>query len=244
MKYYFIETCSPNGDGTWSSPDFFGNELIRHTDGRQELKLGGYKNPLNLLFADPDGIEYIVLREANKYHEGVNLNKDSIVIDIGAHVGVVSMTIAKLYGCRVEAYEPANKNYTRLVENIRINNLEGLVIPHNLAVTSSGGMVEVGGPDDNSGGFTIYRSIYKNSVFIPVDSVTLADIVDGREIDLLKIDCEGAEHEIFLDLEPLKHIKAIRGEFHTMLREDDLVIEPKPLLERIRKVVPDTKVEV
>ena len=36
----------------------------------------------------------------------------------------------------------------------------------------------------------------------------------GGQVDLLKIDCEGAEWDIFRNPEPFKNIKSIRMEYH------------------------------
>lgn len=239
--YTFINVCVLNDDGTRSAPDIYGNEIKIYPNKEARIIPGGFKNPFELLFTDPDGVEYVILREIRKYNlEDVGLNADSLVIDIGAHVGVVSMTIAKQYGCKVEAYEPAPDNYRRLVENIRINRLEGQVIPHNLAVTGDGRQVNVGGPaKENSGGMTIYEGIYKDETYTPVDSITLDQIIGDREIDLLKIDCEGAEHEILSG--SLTHIKAIRGEFHTVIWDDGR-FTGKDLLDEVRGFVPNIKV--
>ena len=58
-------------------------------------------------------------------------------------------------------------------------------------------------------------------------------------IDLLKIDCEGAEFEILSDPEVLRgKVKAIRGEFHKSRGDAEA------LLEKVKAVVPDTKVVI
>ena len=77
----------------------------------------GFQNSLDLKFIDPDGLEWILLREAEReYDSGLDLNENSRVIDIGAHVGVISMYLAKKYGCEVWAVEPNKRNRDILLE--------------------------------------------------------------------------------------------------------------------------------
>jgi FkbM family methyltransferase len=249
--YNWVESGITNHDGSTSFTDLAGNELRVgkfaqvEFDNQYIIIPGGFKNPLGLQFADPDGVEYIVMREIEQDYclDDLKLNHQSIVIDIGAHVGVVSMNLTKRYGCVVDAYEPAPENYRRLVENILLNELSDFIIPHHLAVTCDGRPVTVGGPQEyNSGGMSIYEGIHPQCRYVPVDSVTLTQIIGDRLVDLLKIDCEGAEHEIFADLTPLKRVRAIRGEFHTMQCGDGRIIPANELLKLVQVVVPDTRV--
>jgi FkbM family methyltransferase len=219
-----------------SIPDAEGNEKQISIDGKGVIIPGGFKNPLNFVFNEPDGIEYIVLREIERDYrlDECGLTKDSLVIDIGAHVGVVSMYLSKKYGCRVLAYEPEGGNCERLIRNIETNGLGGLIRAWQLAVTGDGREVTISKDDVNSGGGNIYAEGGET-----VNSVTLKDIMEliaDKEIDLLKVDCEGAEYEIFEDLEPLKRVRAIRGEFHRGFGDAE------KLLERVRAAVPDTVV--
>jgi FkbM family methyltransferase len=236
--YIWCDTGILNSDGGVSSPDLLGNEIWCHPDGRIAIIPGGYakNNTFGLQFTRPDGIEYIIMREIlNTDYDSLGLNADSLVLDIGAHVGIVSMTLAKRYGCKVRAYEPAACNYHRLVSNICLNELQEFIIPYNLAVTRDGRQVFIDGDSaQNSGSMMIYHG----GKGVPVNSVTLSDIVGEHTIDLLKIDTEGAEYEIFEDLTPLKHVKAIRGEFHT-LAGDGFKYTAEPLIKRITPIVPN-----
>jgi FkbM family methyltransferase len=221
-----------NQDGSMSVPcSECGAELVVIHGKQEKVIEGGFTNPAGLKFTRPDGLEWLLLRETYRDYkaEELNLTKDSVVVDIGAHVGVVSMTLAQQFGCQVYAYEPNPDNFERLTENVKANGLTDLVRVYNLAVTKDGREVNIGTDTDNSGS----NSIYKGGV--PVESVTLDDIfnVVGERIDLLKIDCEGAECEI-LEGDHLDRIGAIRGEFHGP--------DAPTLLELVKEQVPDTKV--
>lgn len=237
-KWCGVAVNITNGRQLSADPD--GNAMI-YDPAEQKIYFfpGGCPNPHNLKFTRPDGLEYLVMHEMTQGgYDNLDLNENSLVVDIGAHVGIVSMTLALQYGCHVEAYEPAPGNYKRLVSNIRANGLRGQVIPHNLAVTINGREVYIDGEMSvNSGSMSIYRG----GKGVPVASTTLAWIIGERTVDLLKIDCEGAEYEIFEDLRPLAHIRAIRGEFHDLTGEN-FHATPEPLIERVREIVPNIQV--
>jgi len=235
-KHEFIDVGIYNPDGTLSAPcRLCGAEAIVENGRIVRINGSGFANPHGLKFTDPDGLEWLLMREAEGYD--IPLDPTCRVVDIGAHVGVVSMTLAQKYGCKVEAYEPAPDNYRRLVANIKANGLEDLITPHNLAVTADGRDVVISFDQHNSGGGNIYdvKKIYDAGVGFEVQSVKAADITAGREINLLKIDCEGAEFEI-LPAMNLSNVCAIRGEFHA--RQGDI----DSLLAKVREFVPNTEV--
>jgi len=143
----------------------------------------------------------------------------------------VSMYLAKTYGCKVQAYEPNPHNYKRLVANLKANGLDRLVTAHNLAVTGDGRDVVITEfvKYGNSGSMNIY-----GTEGAPVKSTTLPAILNGGT-DLLKIDCEGAEFEIFADMEILRDkVKVIRGELHG--QHGDAIALAKSLAEVVPNV--------
>src|SRR5512139_3315420 len=112
ITHSFLSMFIKNGDGTISFP-------CKECGAELRFIPNGFTNPLDLKFHEPDGLEWILMRENGRsYEKNIQLDKDSLVVDIGAHVGIVSMTLAKKYGCRVIAYEPNPHNYERLVKNI------------------------------------------------------------------------------------------------------------------------------
>ena len=195
-------------------------------------------NLLKLKFFQPDRIENLILNEIDVDYrfEELGLKPESIVIDIGAHTGVVSMSIAKKYGCRVHCFEPALYNYDRLCQNITRNGLEELVFPHHLAVTGDGRDVIIGNDGWNWGANNIYGDKGDKVKSIAFSDVIKAYSKNGH-VDLLKIDCEKAEFEILGNMELLKGVQAIRGEFHCIVLGD---IEE--FLAKVKTVVPNTRV--
>jgi FkbM family methyltransferase len=236
-KHHWIKVGLYNADGSLSVPcRDCGAELIKKKDGSTQIIEGGFKNELGLKFSQPDGLEWLLLREVERDYQldDLNLGPESLVVDIGAHVGVVSMYLAKKTGCKVYAYEPEPGNFRRLVENIKANEFGKQIIAHNVAITRDARAVLIGGGNGNSGGHTIY---VENGEM--VGSYTLRDTFGGKIIDLLKIDCEGAEFEIFEDLSILEgRVKAIRGELHRGR------CDAEALLAALKAVIPDTKMTI
>jgi FkbM family methyltransferase len=192
-------------------------------------------NPLGLKFIRVSDTEQFILTEIQDFYntDSWGLGPDNVMLEIGGHTGEVSMTCAKKYGCKVIVYEPSPQNYERLVKNIELNELTHLVFPHFLAVTKDGRRIHMLEEAYNSGG----SRIAEDGVGPEVDSITLKQIVSEikEPIQLILMDCEGAEFEILEDLSPLKNIAKFRGELHeTTGRDID------KLLERIKSVIPDS----
>ncbi len=69
------------------------------------------------------------------------VSKDSIFIDIGANIGLVSLIISRLVD-KVYSFEPVISSYRYLCRNIEINNIKN-VIPLNVALSDKCSMIEV-----------------------------------------------------------------------------------------------------
>jgi len=161
------------------------------------------------------------------------LKPGDVIIDIGAHKGIVSCYLAKKYpGIKVIAFEPNEENYNAMIENIERNKVEGITAEL-CAVTKNGRNVTVSTDKNNSGGGMIFDGG-------DVPSTTLENVFKSYGIDrvaLLKIDCEYAEYEILPSApDLLDKVDHIRGEFHGSRHEID------ELLKFTRLHVPDTKV--
>lgn len=139
-----------------------------------------------------------------------------VVIDIGANIGVFALYAAHCGRAnKVFAYEPNSESFQFLLKNISVNHLENTIIPHRLAVTgASGGMVKF--PKKSS----MYNAIIEgesDTDFEEVETTSLSTMLSNVEkIDLLKLDCEGAEYDILMksDQNVFNKISAIRMEYH------------------------------
>lgn len=182
--------------------------------------------------------------------DNIDFSPGDVVIDIGANIGIISVYIAKRYPLvRIYAYEPIPDNYKHLLKNIELNNAKN-VTPCNMAITNDGrsfGMTVH--MSSNSGGATGYledMNLPGHRSFM-VDSMTLGDVFEKNGIErcrLLKIDCEGAEHEILMGCNILNRMDYLSGEFHINRRLRRLGYSIKALVKHCGKYINLKKIKV
>jgi FkbM family methyltransferase len=190
-----------------------------------------------------------IVRELNKDEYGldeIRFQPGDVVIDIGAHVGLFSCYVAKRYPfLRVVAVEPVPPNFASLQANLRANGLSN-VTALNLAVTGDGRDVDIMVDlRRNSGGGSAQQRRVRvpTHSYFTVASTTLDALLEehaGGRCKLLKIDCEGSEHEVLHASRRLDQVEYVRGEFHInqRLRQQGHSIER--LVEHVqRHVGPD-----
>lgn len=118
------------------------------------------------------------------------IKRDMTFVDVGANVGYFTLLAASL-GARVVAYEPTPEVYTRLRENIELNGLQNVTLMNAAVAEKAGTLTFHQSPDDPEA-----NSIFGEGECIQVQAVALDDDLsrrDIRQVDLLKIDAEGAE---------------------------------------------------
>jgi len=147
--------------------------------------------------------------------------EDGLVVDLGANIGMFSLFAAKLSPrVQVHAFEPAPGTFALLRKNVLANNLSNVQC-HEFAVSSRTGRqilyIDVGSTAD-----TTVRSRVKEPASVriqEVDCMSLDDLFARCGIsrcNLMKVDVEGAEFEIFAaaSRETLDKIDAIAMEYH------------------------------
>lgn len=125
------------------------------------------------------------------------LKPGMVVVDVGANIGWYALHAARAVGStgRVYAFEPEPRNYQLLVKNIEANHYQN-VIPVQKAVSNRGGTARLYLHETNLGMHSFSRRDTDREVeHIEVEQVSLDDFLDtvGVQVDLLKIDAEGAE---------------------------------------------------
>ncbi|MBN1636139.1 MAG: FkbM family methyltransferase [Deltaproteobacteria bacterium] len=141
----------------------------------------------------------------------------SVVVDIGANIGVFALYAAKGGAKIVHAYEPAEESFELLQRNIENNGYEDTIYPHQAAVVGKPSP-PVWFPCQSSVFNAIEKENYRNkSGHQLVSTVTLAELADNvSESTMFKLDCEGGEYDIILDSEDsaFDRIEDIRLEYH------------------------------
>lgn len=169
---------------------------------------------------DPQGgVAKIICREIQKSYDldSIPFADGDVVLDIGAHVGIVSIYLAKRYPMlKIYAFEPVPENFARLERNLKANGVAN-VTAVNQAISADGRPLTLAvGLSQNSGGSSAFLA--NGHAGVVVDSLTLREVFTQYGIDrvrLLKIDCEGAEHEILrTSTALLERVDYLRGEFH------------------------------
>ena len=127
-----------------------------------------------------------------------------LVLDVGANVGVFSTYVVKqAKNVKVYAYEPAKDNFDFLNNNIKRNNLTTNIKAFNVAVTGKEGKkINLYIHSLGSGGNSLYHEQAKSDKTETVLTTSLNEIIKLNKIsnvDLLKLDCEGAEFDILLN---------------------------------------------
>ncbi|MCU1465772.1 MAG: pv [Actinomycetia bacterium] len=150
----------------------------------------------------------------------IDIAPGDTILDIGAHIGIVSIYLAKRHpDARILAFEAVPRVFDLLVANVKRNKVRN-VVPFNVAVTGDGRDLDlVSHPQSNTGGGSAYAADHAlpGHDRVTVPSVTLDQILDRHDIGhcpLLKIDIEGAEYEVLYEAKRLPVIANIRGEFH------------------------------
>lgn len=114
----------------------------------------------------------------------------STVLDVGAHIGALTVPMARLVGPqgRVYAFEPQKKVFRELVHNLKLNGLSN-TIPLRMAVSSEPGVVEMNAVTTQDGRVGI------GSGRDEVEARTV-DSFGFSNVSVIKIDVEGHETHV------------------------------------------------
>jgi FkbM family methyltransferase len=154
-------------------------------------------------------------------YDGLGLAAPRVVVDLGSHIGVSILRLRTLYpNAQIYGFEPDPATFSRLTRNVAqlvdvtvlpwaIGDLDGRVafFPRRQSWLSSAS------PDRSDGpGLT-------------VESVTLDRALERlglSEIDLIKLDVEGAEASILRGFRGLPRVRTIVGELHGQTACDEV----------------------
>jgi FkbM family methyltransferase len=146
-----------------------------------------------------------------------------MVMDVGSYIGDFALFCAHELGARVLAYEPTAENRAMLERNIALNpQLAGriAVVPKGIAATSQVlANVQTHGREIHVSSYMYSDDPEAERRMLPCDTLDEAIAEHGLErVDLLKVDCEGGEYDIFpaTDRETYDRIGSIVFEWHRL----------------------------
>jgi FkbM family methyltransferase len=136
--------------------------------------------------------------------------KGGSIVDVGAQVGLYTLKAAP-FARRVFSFEPSSTNFGFLKRNVERNSLLNVQV-HQTALWSSTGRVRF-----TDGGAGFVSELGGVGGDYEVDTTTLdAVVAEVGRVDLLKIDVEGAEYDVFpaCSDSTLRRIEKIVAEVH------------------------------
>ncbi len=166
-------------------------------------------------------IIYSILLETDStaaYRVPAEINPQ-VILDIGANIGAASIYFARLFPqAHIHAFEPVSDNFTLLARNVApFPN----IYMHQMALGGKSGRLRLLASisPHNLGGFSFYTEGSDPCRTLEVEmkrpDALLADL-GIPQVDLIKIDTEGAEYEILTSFSEsvLSNVKWITGELH------------------------------
>ncbi len=114
-------------------------------------------------------------------------------IDVGAHIGKHTLTMAKTLGnkSRIISIEPNKTNVALLKDNLRLNRLNNVEV-HEVVCSDKNGQVTFYRNEFHPASNSMKRSLDSQEVILPSETL---DTIAGniKDLVLIKIDVEGAE---------------------------------------------------
>lgn len=140
--------------------------------------------------------------------------KNPLILDCGANIGMATLFFKWLYpNSIIHSFEPDPQTFKLLEKNIEQNSLKKVHL-HNIAISNKRGKANFYVDKKNPGWLTM--SLIKER--LPKDKIVvktspLSDYIKAQQIDLVKLDVEGAEVKIIKELIKTKQINSIKEMF-------------------------------
>ncbi len=145
------------------------------------------------------------------------------VLDLGANIGMFMLYLVwRSPGIRVHCFEPAAKTRSQLKAQVQANRLDRIVSVYPYAIADQAGVATLK-LSGNSGHQSFFERDEVSAKEEVVETLSLQDAFDKcgvEEVNLLKIDVEGAEIEI-VESAPTtvwKRINRVVCEYHDLFR--------------------------
>ena len=177
---------------------------------------------------EPDTLEWIA-----------GFDKDDVLLDVGANVGMYTIWAAMTAGVSVYAFEPEAQNYALLNKNIFSNNLQDRVIAYAAALSDEAGFSDlhlsgflIGGSCHSFGEAVDYHLQPSNTGLRQgCFSTTLDAIVESGVLPCpthIKIDVDGIEHKVIAGADKTlddARVRSVLVELNTNLVQHRAIID-------------------
>lgn len=191
--------------------------LCNHYDLEYHLKFFSFRKFFKLPRVFINYMNYM-----KNFFPEFSISEGEIVLDIGAHHGIFTINIANM-GAKVHSFEPNLMSVEIIKKNISVNSFvidpiinnsaisdtENQYVDFDLGVRSTAGSIK-----------NLKHKELRSGKKIKVKTVKLDNYILNNklnQIKLLKIDCEGAEYDIFKSSREIYNIKYLIVEAHETL---------------------------
>lgn len=135
------------------------------------------------------------------------LRPGDLFVDAGANVGAYTVLAAGAAGARALAIEPIPGTFTKLLDNIRLNDLAARVMARNVGLGREMGTLEFTKTLDTVNHVAVAGEAGADKLQVPV--VPLDDLLAGTQPAVIKIDVEGFESEVIKGAEGTLRAEAL-----------------------------------
>lgn len=183
-------------------------EILRHRMGRKVFRNFGPQYALKsvdgiqmlLDLRDEWGVSKYILKHGH-YDRGIDsllkkwLRKDDFVLDLGANIGYWTVRLAKVFECKVYAFEPDPTNFKLLSENVEMNGIKSRTKLFQKAVGEQRANMDLFRSADNYGDHKLFRTSEVRSSS-QVEVVRVDDQLSNKKVSFVKIDVQGFEPKV------------------------------------------------
>ena len=133
------------------------------------------------------------------------LRSEDLFVDIGANIGSYTVLACSAIGARGYAFEPVPSTFSRLMNNIRLNNIEDKVTCLNIGLGNTIGEIYFSSDTNTINHVVAENELVENKIMVNVSTLDEALKADPF---LIKIDVEGYE------------LPVLEGAEHTLRNEE------------------------
>jgi FkbM family methyltransferase len=175
----------------------------------------GHKVYLRIDTSDFCAYKDVLILRSKSYDPSIPNFSPKTIIDVGAHIGMASILFAQKYPtARIIAIEPEASNFASLVRNTAPYRT---ITPVQAALWRTDGEIAIGSSRAHpKGAYQVVENGPQRARAITMDTVMTETGISS--IDLLKLDIEGAEIEVFESCPWIKNVHVIAIELHDRVR--------------------------
>jgi FkbM family methyltransferase len=174
----------------------------------------GFRTPVHLRLRTSDVSVYNEVLLCRQYAFDLPFRVQTIV-DVGANIGMASLYYVQKYpDARIVAVEAEASNFAMLTRNVRPY---PNILPIHAALWEKDGEIATATPSFSESPFSKVGFVVNGVEGVPVRAITMRTLMKETQIDsidLLKVDIEGAEKEVFQSCDWMGSVRCLAIELH------------------------------